>query len=108
MIFVDHSNIFFYDGRFHSAFAPRRSPRREKRMDNSASLRGQVIMWHRFLSKIEEEANDLFPPEARRRPACLKFGEPPKITLPTRVPEDVWGIQKRKEEAERDQEEMVL
>lgn len=80
----------------------------KKRMDNSASLRGQVIMWHRFLSKVEEEANDLFPPEARRRPACLKFGEPPKITLPTRVPEDVWGIQKRKEEAESDQEEMVL
>ena len=79
----------------------------KKRLDNSASLRGQVIMWHRFLTSAERKANDLFAPEGQEED-CLKFGEPPKITLPTRVPEDVWGTTKSKDDADSEQEELVL
>lgn len=65
----------------------------KKRLDNSASLRGQVIMWHRFLSRSEREGNNLFA-EASSGPR-LTFGEPPTVALATRVPEDVWGSQKK-------------
>jgi hypothetical protein len=65
----------------------------KKRLDNSASLRGQVIMWHRFLSQPERDANNPFA-EASSAPR-LKFGEPPTVGLATRVPEDVWGSPKK-------------
>jgi hypothetical protein len=64
----------------------------KKRLDNSASLRGQVVMWHRFLSQPEREERNLFA-QASSEPR-LKFGEPPTVALATRVPEDVWGSQK--------------
>ncbi len=67
----------------------------KKRMDNSASLRGQVIMWHRFLTRAQQEATSLFAQDAADEPS-LRFGEPPTITLTTRVPEDVWGAPKQK------------
>ncbi|MGX1499844.1 hypothetical protein ACSSV1_004904 [Labrenzia sp. MBR-25] len=79
----------------------------KKRLDNSASLRGQVIMWHRFLTNADKQTDDLFASKVAEA-LCLKFGEPPKISLPTRVPEDVWGTPKQKEDVESDQEEMVL
>jgi hypothetical protein len=65
----------------------------KKRLDNSASLRGQVVMWHRFLSQPEREERNLFA-QASSEPR-LKFGEPPTVALATRVPEDVWGSQKK-------------
>lgn len=65
----------------------------KKRLDNSASLRGQVIMWHRFLTQPERDAKGLFA-EVSSVP-CLKFGEPPTVALATRVPEDVWGSPKK-------------
>jgi hypothetical protein len=65
----------------------------KKRLDNSASLRGQVIMWHRFLSQVEREGSNLF--QATSSEPRLQFGEPPIISLATRVPEDVWGSQKK-------------
>lgn len=65
----------------------------KKRLDNSASLRGQVVMWHRFLSEPERHANNLFA-QASSEPR-LKFGEPPTVALATRVPEDAWGSQKK-------------
>ena len=65
----------------------------KKRMDNSSSLRGQVVMWHRFLSQYDREAQNLFA-EGSSAPH-LKFGEPPTVALATRVPEDVWGAQKK-------------
>ncbi|PZU85752.1 MAG: hypothetical protein DI527_20905 [Chelatococcus sp.] len=65
----------------------------KKRMDKSASLRGQVIMWHRFLTEAERAADDLFA-NISEDPR-LKFGEPPVIELSTRVPEDVWGPVRR-------------
>lgn len=61
----------------------------KKRLDNSASLRGQVIMWHRFLS----QAQNLFTQESAEH--RLRFGEPPVVTLATRVPEDVWSSRKK-------------
>lgn len=65
----------------------------KKRLDNSASLRGQVIMWHRFLSQADREAQNLFKQETTEY--RLGLGEPPIVTLATRVPEDVWGPQKK-------------
>lgn len=71
----------------------------KKRLDNSASLRGQVIMWHRLLSRDgaaseERLGGGLFAEQPVPEP-LLGFGEPPVITLDTRVPEDVWGTPKR-------------
>lgn len=65
----------------------------KKRLDNSASLRGQVVMWHRFLTQPQRDANNLFA-EVSSSP-ILKFGEPPTVALATRVPEDVWGSPKK-------------
>lgn len=70
----------------------------KKRLDKSAALRGQVIMWHRLLTRddrqAERDAADLFGsskvPEAR-----LQFGEPPSVHLEIRVPEDAWGREKK-------------
>lgn len=69
----------------------------KKRMDNSASLRGQVIMWHRFLTQAQRKESGLFARDAASVP-CLRFGDPPAVALRTRVPEDVWGAPKRADE----------
>ncbi|MDO1585634.1 DUF4365 domain-containing protein [Rhizobium oryzicola] len=73
----------------------------KKRLDKSASLRGQVIMWHRFLASLDPVSDDLFA-VASGEPR-LSFGAPPAIELPTKVPEDVWGSPK-KDEFEREQD----
>lgn len=75
----------------------------KKRLDNSSALRGQVIMWHRFLASLEPKTGDLFS-EGSDEPH-ISFGEPPSIALPTRVPEDVWGNQKK---VDGDDEEDLL
>lgn len=69
----------------------------KKRLDNSSALRGQVIMWHRFLTACQEPKADLFA-EATVSEQSLVFGAPPAVELRTRVPEDVWGTPKRKTE----------
>ncbi len=79
----------------------------KKRMDNSGSLRGQVIMWHRFLTQHERSKDDLFAPEGSEGP-YLRFGEPPQIALDTRVPEDVWGSPKKKAEELEGQESLAV
>jgi hypothetical protein len=79
----------------------------KKRMDNSASLRGQVIMWHRFLTQNERAAGDLFGRDAEPEP-CLRFESPPQISLETRVPEDVWGEPKKKAEEPSNQERLAV
>lgn len=79
----------------------------KKRMDNSASLRGQVIMWHRFLTRRERAPADLFGGKDDEEPR-LKFGEPPTIALETRVPEDVWGAPKKKSDDPDDQERLAV
>lgn len=72
----------------------------KKRLDKSASLRGQVIMWHRYLTEADRAAHDLFA-QVSTEPR-LKFGEPPVVSLSTRVPEDVWGTPKKATEMEED------
>jgi hypothetical protein len=79
----------------------------KKRLDNSASLRGQVIMWHRFLTQAAPKADDLFVQYNTEEP-CLRFGEPPTVSLSVRVPEDVWGIQKKKADNDSGQESLKL
>ncbi|EFM55495.1 Hypothetical protein BIBO1_2712 [Brucella inopinata BO1] len=72
----------------------------KKRLDNSSALRGQLLMWHRFLSSLEPKTSDLFSTGSHE--PRISFGEPPTINLPTRVPEDVWGNQKRVEPEENE------
>lgn len=79
----------------------------KKRMDNSASLRGQVILWHRFLTKDQVYDAGLFSGEASKEPR-LKFGAPPVVTLATKVPEDVWGSGKKTTDFDSDQESLKL
>ncbi|OKO73493.1 hypothetical protein AC630_28120 [Bradyrhizobium sp. AS23.2] len=78
----------------------------KKRLDNSASLRGQVVMWHRFLSQSEQDESNLFA-KATTEPS-LKFGQPPTVALATRVPEDVWGSQKKPPNAIDDAQELLF
>jgi hypothetical protein len=75
----------------------------KKRLDNSSALRGQVIMWHRFLSRQQTSKADLFA-DPDELPPCLSFDEPPTISLRTRVPEDVWGKPKKRVDEEEQQE----
>ena len=62
----------------------------KKRLENNAAIRGQVIMWHRFLTQNEGGVADLFA-EPVGPPVTLRFDPPPEIELPTTVPDDVWG-----------------
>ena len=64
-------------------------------------------MWHRFLTQYEQEKNDLFN-AGNEEDVILKFGEPPKISLDTRVPEDVWGAGKKAAKDNDDQERMAV
>lgn len=65
----------------------------KKRIDNSASLRGQVIMWHRFLTRGDAvpAGGDLLGEVVSTPAPRLRFGSPPIVELPTRVPDDMWG-----------------
>jgi len=79
----------------------------KKRLDKSAALRGQVIMWHRLLTQSDRDAErdpmGLFA-EARSGEPRLTFGAPPVVQLETRVPEDGWGGGKKKAEPSEQQE----
>jgi hypothetical protein len=79
----------------------------KKRMDNSASLRGQVIMWHRLLTQAQTGAGALFETDEASG-QVLKFADPPKVQLATRVPEDVWGSPKKKAEEADTQTRMLV
>lgn len=78
----------------------------KKRLDNSASLRGQVVMWHRFLSRHDGQELNFFPDDSPG--PKLKFGAPPTVALSTRVPEDVWGSQKKPTPDSDDSQENLL
>lgn len=69
----------------------------KKRLDNNASLRGQLIMWHRLLSRASSKVRSLFDEEPGEAPS-LAFSAPPVLTLPTTVPEDAWGKPKKPSE----------
>lgn len=77
----------------------------KKRMDNSASLRGQVIMWHRLLTQSQSGTGALFDTQDAAD-KVLTFGDPPKVHLATRVPEDVWGAAKQRAEESNAQTRM--
>jgi hypothetical protein len=62
-------------------------------------------MWHRFLSREEKDSNDLFGPKTTE--SRLRFDEPPTVPLATRVPEDVWGSQKKSSETEAETEDLL-
>ena len=84
----------------------------KKRLDKSSALRGQVIMWHRFLSQTERAATlpvgDLFgagvTDGVSDEDPKLVFGAPPTVQLMTRVPEDGWGGGKKQAEPVEQQE----
>lgn len=76
----------------------------KKRLDNNASLRGQIIMWHRFLAGSENLNDDLFA-SGDAEPKTLAFSAPPKVTLPTTVPEKAWNVAKPKVVDEDDHDE---
>lgn len=67
----------------------------KKRLENNASVRGQVIMWHRFLTQHEQHGSGLFADVDTGPAAALRFEEPPEVDLPTTVPDDVWGRPKK-------------
>lgn len=74
----------------------------KKRLDNNASLRGQLIMWHRLLTMNDDRGRDTLGLEEHRAAPVLRFDPPPEISLPTTVPDDVWG--KPKKSTERQEE----
>lgn len=67
----------------------------KKRLENNASIRGQVIMWHRFLTQYEQHDSGLFSEVQTATAVTLRFGPPPEVDLPTTVPDDVWGRPKK-------------
>ena len=75
----------------------------KKRLDNNAALRGQLIMWHRLLSRGSNTVKGLFDNDAAETPV-LSFGAPPVLRLPTTVPEDAWGKPKKASEQDDSQQ----
>lgn len=81
----------------------------KKRLDKSATLRGQVIMWHRFLTEAtrteEFDASGLFGADSQTDHR-LTFGPPPSVHLAIRVPEDKWGGGKKRTDDEEQIEDL--
>lgn len=102
---VINPSYFFTTNGFITHSYPQALLAGKKRLDKSASLRGQVIMWHRFLTQMERNANDLFA-EVSAEPRLI-FGDPPTVALATRVPEDVWNSQKKTAEIDDEQEDLL-
>lgn len=80
----------------------------KKQKDNSASLRGQVIMWHRFLTRQQPIKGDLLESVVEEDTSRLCFEEPPRVELSVRVPEDVWGTPKKKADEPDIQERLAV
>lgn len=81
----------------------------KKRMDNSGSVRGQVVMWHRFLTHAKTDSSGELFECGYTAPQILRLGEPPIVELPVKVPEDVWGTPKvNAVTTNSDQTEMVV
>ena len=68
----------------------------KKRLDNNNAVRGQVIMWHRFLSKMAYEDTGGLLEAGSSDGRFIEFGAPPILGLPKSVPEDVWGTKRKK------------
>jgi len=94
---VVNPNYYFTTNGFQPHSYPADLLAGKKRLDNSASLRGQLILWHRFLTRQDGAADDLFAEVTIE--GQLKFGKPPEVHLATKVPEDVWKNNKTKGDA---------
>lgn len=95
---VVNPNYYFTTNGFQPHSYPAELLAGKKRLDNSGSLRGQLILWHRFLTRQDGAVDDLFAEPTSE--AQLKFGEPPEVHLATKVPEDAWGSNKAKGDTE--------
>ena len=60
----------------------------KKRLDNNATVRGQIMMWQRLFCGQNSDNMGMFDD---RTPYHLKFGAAPIVELPLQVPETVWG-----------------
>ena len=70
----------------------------KKRLDNNNAVRGQVIMWHRFLANMAYEDSGKLLEAESRADGILEFGSPPVLELPKSVPDDVWGSKRKRAE----------
>jgi hypothetical protein len=80
----------------------------KKRLDNNASLRGQLIMWHRLLTMYDDLGSGMLHLEERRAAPVLRFDPPPEISLPTTVPDDVWGKPKKAPEQQDETDSLQM
>lgn len=92
---VVNPSYFFTTNGYHPHSHPHALLSGKKRLDNSASVRGQVIMWHRLLAGQSDDAMGFLTAD-NDIDCFLKFEEPPSLSLPMKVPEDVWGTPKTK------------
>lgn len=60
----------------------------KKRLDNNATVRGQIMMWQRLFCGDGSDSVGMFDD---RPDHYLTFGAAPIIELPLQVPEQVWG-----------------
>ena len=63
----------------------------KKRLDTNSAVRGQIIMWQRFLSGSEVGDPGTLLEGRSKSDRIIGFGQPPVVELPKSVPEDVWG-----------------
>ena len=88
-LFVTPTYYFTYDG-FRPHTYPDALLSGKKRLESNASLRGQIILWHAFLTQDQIDENDMFA-SMSKDPQWPVYGELPIIELPQTVPEDAWG-----------------
>lgn len=62
----------------------------KKRLETNASLRGQIIMWHRYLTQDQLAAGDMFA-DSMPTNTWPTYGELPEVLLPQTVPEGAWA-----------------
>ena len=89
-LIVNPSYFFTSDGT-HPLTYPEALLSGKKRLDTNSTVRGQVIMWHRFLSDSEVENTGALLGTRPTADQIIGFGVPPVVELPKSVPEDVWG-----------------
>lgn len=79
---------FTYDGYLPHSY-PDALLSGKKRLETNAALRGQIIMWHRYLTQDQHADGSLlaFSDDA---PPSVTLGELPEIELPETVPELAW------------------
>ncbi|MEM7601805.1 MAG: DUF4365 domain-containing protein [Verrucomicrobiota bacterium] len=87
-LFITPTYYFTYDG-FRPHSYPDALLSGKKRLESNASLRGQIILWHAYLSQDQIDEGDMFA-ALDNDPQWPVYGELPVIELPQTVPEDAW------------------